>query len=328
MTSVSRDMSPTMHVILCLATVGAVLVSTTAETSGIDSSTANFTLQDSLSAIIKNLKPDLEEETKISLSAQMKGLWSPMLEESAFLPRDQKVMKQKLTSNFINMRPPSDGGTRPMRPNVDPGMSSNNKEVSETDLYLLGAIEKLVYRVDFMEKRLRRTEELLYYVMAGSNNANNEEDPCPGNFTRAGKNCYHFSVREFNWKSSASMCKSLGSTLAELESIEENQDVVTFIQANSYLRGKDYWTGGLNPGLLWIWANSARPVSSNSSSADTNIIGEGRCLKLAYNPATRSYVYQGADCSGRINYICEYEDNRTSRVLQRIGEAIQQQQAG
>lgn len=41
-------------------------------------------------------------------------------------------------------------------------------QVSETDLYLLGAIEKLVYRVDTMEKRLRRVEEMMYYVMAGN----------------------------------------------------------------------------------------------------------------------------------------------------------------
>lgn len=42
------------------------------------------------------------------------------------------------------------------------------REVSETDLYLLSAIEKLVHRVDFMEKRLRRVEEMMYYVMAGN----------------------------------------------------------------------------------------------------------------------------------------------------------------
>lgn len=41
-------------------------------------------------------------------------------------------------------------------------------QVSETDLYLLSAIEKLVYKVDFMEKRLRRVEEMLYYNMAGN----------------------------------------------------------------------------------------------------------------------------------------------------------------
>lgn len=48
------------------------------------------------------------------------------------------------------------------------GVMPAPREVSETDLYLLGAIEKLVYRVDYMEKRLRRTEQLLYYVMAGN----------------------------------------------------------------------------------------------------------------------------------------------------------------
>lgn len=45
---------------------------------------------------------------------------------------------------------------------------SGGKQVTETDLYLLGAIEKLVYRTDFMEKRLRKVEEMLYYVMAGN----------------------------------------------------------------------------------------------------------------------------------------------------------------
>lgn len=32
-----------------------------------------------------------------------------------------------------------------------------------------GAIEKLVYRIDHLEKRVRKTEELLYYVIAGNN---------------------------------------------------------------------------------------------------------------------------------------------------------------
>lgn len=43
-------------------------------------------------------------------------------------------------------------------------------EISETDLYLLGAIEKLVYRVDYLEKRLRKTEQIVYYLMSGNHN--------------------------------------------------------------------------------------------------------------------------------------------------------------
>ena len=42
------------------------------------------------------------------------------------------------------------------------------RAVSENDLYLLGAIEKLVYRVDYLESRVRRTEQLIYYLMAGN----------------------------------------------------------------------------------------------------------------------------------------------------------------
>lgn len=51
---------------------------------------------------------------------------------------------------------------------------TNTPEVSETDLYLLNAIEKLVYRVDYMERRLHKTEQIVYYLMAG-NNQNQKE---------------------------------------------------------------------------------------------------------------------------------------------------------
>lgn len=43
------------------------------------------------------------------------------------------------------------------------------REISETDLYLLGAMEKLVYRLDFMEKRMRHMEQMLYYVINSGN---------------------------------------------------------------------------------------------------------------------------------------------------------------
>lgn len=57
------------------------------------------------------------------------------------------------------------------KPNVPPKIVNKKpptRQVTETDLYLLGAIEKLVYRVDFMEKRLRRVEEMMYFMMAGN----------------------------------------------------------------------------------------------------------------------------------------------------------------
>ncbi|XP_058062085.1 uncharacterized protein LOC131212296 [Anopheles bellator] len=137
------------------------------------------------------------------------------------------------------------------------------REVSETDLYLLGAIEKLVYRVDYMENRLRRAEQIIYFLMAGNNQ---KHEPCPQNFTQVHDRCYHFDIeRGLNWKSASTMCKSYGAHLAEFETVAEFQDVVAYILNNPVNRGKDFWLGGLNPGLLWIWANSAKPVNPNTN---------------------------------------------------------------
>uniref|UniRef100_A0A182K969 C-type lectin domain-containing protein n=1 Tax=Anopheles christyi TaxID=43041 RepID=A0A182K969_9DIPT len=144
------------------------------------------------------------------------------------------------------------------------------REVSETDLYLLGAIEKLVYRVDYMENRLRRAEQIIYFLMAGNSQ---KQEPCPQNFTQVHDRCYHFDIeRGLNWKSASTMCKSYGAHLAEFETVAEFQDVVAYILNNPVNRGKDFWLGGLNPGLLWIWANSAKPVNPNTnlSSIATN----------------------------------------------------------
>ncbi|XP_008203237.2 uncharacterized protein LOC100117249 [Nasonia vitripennis] len=193
----------------------------------------------------------------------------------------------------------------------------NKRDVSETDLYLLGAIEKLVYRVDFMEKRLKRAEELLYYVISGNNKS---KDPCPENYTRVGQFCYHFSSREYDWKSSASLCRGMGGNLVEFETVEENQDVVALLQSDKKVKNKSYWTGGLNPGLLWIWAASARPVHHDTKQ---NVIGDGRCLKLEYNPASRIYLYKGEDCGSRQRYICELsKDDESANKIDRIARKL------
>lgn len=124
------------------------------------------------------------------------------------------------------------------------------REVSETDLYLLGAIEKLVYRVDYMEKRLKRTEQLVYYLMQG-NKQKPEADPCPTNFSRVGEDCFHFAVQNASdWKTANLYCKSLGANLAEFEKISKFQDVIAYILNNQAFRGHDFWLGALNPGLF------------------------------------------------------------------------------
>lgn len=100
--------------------------------------------------------------------------------------------------------------------------------------------------------------------------------------------------------------------------------------------GNDFWTGGLNPGLLWIWSHSARPVetfTSNTSNASTtsnttttSIIGEGRCLALVLDPARNAYTYRGRDCSLQHKYICQKEDDKEkiSNEIERISRQLKE----
>ncbi|KAJ8951841.1 hypothetical protein NQ318_019816 [Aromia moschata] len=283
-------------------------------------------------------------EDNPSVWTEDEGLWGPLLEEwTVGKRRDGRVMMLPVTHNFYVAEEKADRNVDVKEGKISPGKivatSGNSKppgrQISETDLYLLGAIEKLVYRVDFMEKRLRRVEEMLYYAVAGNRV---DHEPCADNFTRVGSKCYHFTGsagREYDWKVASKQCKKLGGFLAEMESIEENQDVITHIQTNQHLKGnlffvithcKDFWTGGLNPGLLWIWSNSARPVKApgsqnNKENPSAAIQGEGRCLKLAYNPALRSYSYRGGDCSVRYGYICELAENASSNEIRRLGRS-------
>ncbi|KAK3924694.1 Oxidized low-density lipoprotein receptor 1 [Frankliniella fusca] len=232
--------------------------------------------------------------------------------------------------NLVEPAKPPQPPKKPSRPAGGAGAAPGT--VSETDMYLLGAIEKLVYRVDHLEKRLRRTEELVYYLMEGAGNKQDAAEPCPKDFTRAGRHCYHFSGRDLNWKSSSSACKAMDSILVEVITPEDKRDLVSWITAHQEFRGRDFWTGGLNPGLLWIWANSARPVSSSAQNGtggnaiknpgSEDIPGNGRCLKLAFNPATRQYNYQGGDCSARHRFICQLEEPSASRALSRIHKSL------
>ncbi|XP_048481954.1 homeotic protein female sterile isoform X2 [Plutella xylostella] len=211
------------------------------------------------------------------------------------------------------------------------------KEVSDTDLYLLAAIEKLVYRVDLMEKRLRRAEESLHYLLAGKDKA---PEPCVDKFTRVGGACYHFSLEAADWKSANLACRKLRAALVELDSSEEQRLLMAAVHADKKIKELDFWTGGLNPGLLWIWAGSARPVLSNSTGGgnsggggnSTQVIhGEGRCLALVWDPPAARHVYRGQDCAFRHRYVCEKTEDKTklsneiakvSRSLRLAGAAL------
>lgn len=92
------------------------------------------------------------------------------------------------------------------------------------------------------------------------------EKPCSMNFTRIGDNCYLFVTNQpANWKTANSVCRSYGAHLAELEGLNENNDIAAYLLNHQQLLNGhgNFWLGGLNPGLLWIWSSSARPVNPN-----------------------------------------------------------------
>lgn len=93
------------------------------------------------------------------------------------------------------------------------------------------------------------------------------ENYCPQNFTKVGKKCYHFGVsRQVNWQSASNMCKALGAHLAEFEEKVELKQMTKYLLGQAEAeKGKEFWLGGLNPGLLWIWSNSARPINANTN---------------------------------------------------------------
>ncbi|KAM3957101.1 uncharacterized protein ACR2FA_008891 [Aphomia sociella] len=206
---------------------------------------------------------------------------------------------------------------RPAADRVDEQSSQPHKHVTETDLYLLTAIEKLVFRVDLMEKRLRKMEETMHYLVAGKDSA---PEPCKANFTRVGGTCYYFSAEAADWKRANLHCRKLRGNLLEFDSDTERKQVLSALLSDKRLRGDDWWTGGLNPGLLWIWSHSAQAVLGNSTanSTQTGVIGEGRCLALTHDPAAVSYRYRGLDCAEKHRFVCEREEDK-----ERLGNEIE-----
>lgn len=84
------------------------------------------------------------------------------------------------------------------------------------------------------------------------------------NFTRVGDTCYLFIANKpSNWKTANNVCRSYGAHLAELETLAKNDEVVSYLLNHQQTLNGDFWLGGLNPGLLWIWSTSARPVNPN-----------------------------------------------------------------
>lgn len=109
----------------------------------------------------------------------------------------------------------------------------------------------------------------------------------------------------------------------------------------------------LQTGLLWIWSGSGRPVNPNANlstfanktdsinkvpvkvlnqSGSKNettlttgfpeILGDGRCLRLSYNPSLFNYGYTGHDCSGKQHYMCVILNKSLDNEIKRIAKEL------
>ncbi|KAK7874395.1 hypothetical protein R5R35_001492 [Gryllus longicercus] len=267
-----------------------------------------------------------------------RGAWAPLLEDLATQPGGR-----------ARAAAAADDDDQPQTP----------RQVSETDIYLLDAIEKLTYRIDFLDKRLRRVEAMLYHLTAAQDSApqgtsSSEATAAPaapatpkpeaaaaaadpgacgggagGEWRRVGRlpSCYRFARDAVDWKAAAAACRAQGAALLELEDARETKALLAHLRATQHLRGTAFWTGGLNPGLLWLWAGSGRPVAANASAAAAHgvgaqdgVRGAGRCLQLAPAPGV-AFEYRGVDCGKRARFVCERADNAAARGLARLARA-------
>lgn len=339
-------------------------------------------------------------------------------------------------------QPPN--GFRPNNRPLPPALNfeqirQTSADISETDLYLLSAIEKLAHRVDYLEKRLQTTDKLILHLLNDIRKENpppNIEEPilkpnrpttpvswntaslsstattvpqtsaasvtttidtstlspstllqttaalkpkpkptkpaatttkpdavaantlCPRDFTAIATVCYHFNNNEHSdWKSANGRCRQLGGNLAEFTNSREFKAVGEYLAANGTRSAtSSYWLGGLNPGLLWIWSSSAKPVNSAANFAafgaqygsirnSTTVIppkavtagveqnpqkernvfdiqGNGRCLSLQYNRTLRGFEYMGEDCSRPHGYVCEMHNRRVENEISRVFRAL------
>ena len=65
------------------------------------------------------------------------------------------------------------------------------------------------------------------------------------------------------------------------------------------LEGGGYWTGGINPGLLWMWTGTGRPLSgiadgqwTEPSESRPIVLDSGKCLRLSYDRVLQRYALE------------------------------------
>jgi hypothetical protein len=67
---------------------------------------------------------------------------------------------------------------------------------------------------------------------------------------------------------------------------------------------------------------SNKNETATASDKFPEIKGDGRCLRLSFNPSLFNYGYTGHDCSAKHNFICELPEKALEKEINRIAKEL------
>jgi len=203
-------------------------------------------------------------------------------------------------------------------------LSLVKRELDDGMTNLLERNAQLEKQMQFLEEFYREhTNPKLFAARAASvEQQSSAVDHCPENFfslnqTDSNSPCYHISSQvqhRKNWQEAVASCQKIGAKLAEPQSVAELQLLTNYLLTRDNQIGGGYWTGGINPGLLWLWSISGNPVSNipaefwltspeiNDHEDEVNT----NCLRLSYDRNLLRYGFEGSECKRYLYFVCEY----------------------
>ncbi|KAI9554133.1 hypothetical protein GHT06_019405 [Daphnia sinensis] len=221
-----------------------------------------------------------------------------------------------------------------------------NSALTSTKEKLEAEVTSLSARTVYLEQRLSDLEEVTrewinpnnlgYYDHTKTTEKRGAARRCPTqffslDFEDPAAPCYAIStepnVRK-NWQDALASCKEINAKLAEPKSTEELKKLTDYLRYNRTDQiGGGYWTGGLNPGLMWLWPSLGSSLTNidpalwltTPDAADTN---NGKCLRLSYDRTSQRYALQGSDCQRYLYFVCEYDNNGTAPTIERLEKSL------
>ncbi|EFX86648.1 hypothetical protein DAPPUDRAFT_236603 [Daphnia pulex] len=233
-------------------------------------------------------------------------------------------------------------------------MEENIRSLSTMNSALLSTKEKLesetallFERTSYLEQRLSDLEEVTrewinpnnlgFYDNGKTTGKRGVTRRCPIQFFSLDENdptapCYSISVEpnvRRNWQDANASCKEIQAKLAEPKSTDELRKLTDYLRYNRTDQiGGGYWTGGLNPGLMWLWPSLGTSLTNIDPSMWFNTPdistenNNGKCLRLSYDRNLQRYALQGSDCQRYLYFVCEYDVNSTAPTIDRLEKSL------